>query len=543
MIEETYDSIRKYWRIYLLIIVTVASLGIIFNPMIPGLDVGATDTDTQDGSEPTFIEKYTGIQFSIELGGGTRIRAPLAGVTAEGADIGEQDRVDLEQNIADDFDRVESTDVSIRFPEDEDTEPAGNSSVEITVEDIQIDDFEDSLDNNDVQYDSVREGVTEQTRQQAVRVLQTRIDAAGLSGGDVREVELQDGTQLILVEVPDLDREEAIELITRRGEVRIDAYYFNESQDQYVNRTGVLTQQDFRTIGSPSQGDDVNPPHVPVTVEPEAAERFQNDAVDTGVAQVGGSTCQYDTAPQETQPCLLTVVDGNVVYSAGMSPDLSQSMRSGEWSTSPDFILQTDSFSEAQDLSVNLQSGGLPAPMNIDEGEVSFVAPQQGEEFRFIALIVGILATLAVATSVSLRYGKPKIAGPMLLTAFAEVIILLAIAVVLSYPVDIAVIAGLVAVIGTGVDDLIIIADRIMGGSNPASSERIFDRRFKVALWIIMSAAGTTILALGPLAVLELRELQGFAIFTIIGVIAGVLITRPAYGDMLRFLYTDKRGN
>jgi preprotein translocase subunit SecD len=45
---------------------------------------------------------------------------------------------------------------------------------------------------------------------------------------------------------------------------------------------------------------------------------------------------------------------------------------------------------------------------------------------------------------------------------------------------------------------------------------------------------------MSPLAVLSLGDLQGFAIVTIVGVLIGVLVTRPAYGDILRSLLTDK---
>jgi preprotein translocase subunit SecD len=46
---------------------------------------------------------------------------------------------------------------------------------------------------------------------------------------------------------------------------------------------------------------------------------------------------------------------------------------------------------------------------------------------------------------------------------------------------------------------------------------------------------------MSPLAILSLGDLQGFAIFTILGVVAGVLLTRPAYGDILRNLTTENR--
>jgi preprotein translocase subunit SecD len=51
---------------------------------------------------------------------------------------------------------------------------------------------------------------------------------------------------------------------------------------------------------------------------------------------------------------------------------------------------------------------------------------------------------------------------------------------------------------------------------------------------VIGAAAATTIIAMSPLAVLSLGDLQGFAIVTIVGVLLGVLVTRPAYGDILR---------
>jgi preprotein translocase subunit SecD len=72
------------------------------------------------------------------------------------------------------------------------------------------------------------------------------------------------------------------------------------------------------------------------------------------------------------------------------------------------------------------------------------------------------------------------------------------------------------------------------------SSHRVFQSRFRKALWVIGAAAATTIIAMSPLAVLSLGDLRGFAIITILGVLIGVLLTRPAYGDILRRLLTDE---
>jgi preprotein translocase subunit SecD len=144
-----------------------------------------------------------------------------------------------------------------------------------------------------------------------------------------------------------------------------------------------------------------------------------------------------------------------------------------------------------------------------------------------------------MAGVVFLRYGKPEVAIPMVFTALSEVAILLGFASATGLALDLSHIAGFIAVIGTGVDDLVIIADEVM--TEQVSSSRVFQSRFRKALWVIGAAAVTTIIAMSPLAVLSLGDLRGFALITILGVLIGVLITRPAYGDILRRLLTDNR--
>ncbi|MFC6726156.1 MMPL family transporter, partial [Halobium palmae] len=192
---------------------------------------------------------------------------------------------------------------------------------------------------------------------------------------------------------------------------------------------------------------------------------------------------------------------------------------------------------------INLRAGALPAKLDLGpggEGTSSYVSPAQGQSFKVDALITGIVAVLAVSVVVFFRYGKPEVAAPMIVTALSEVVVLLGFAAVIGYPIDLAVIAGFIAVIGTGVDDLIIIADEVMSEGD-VNSRRVFRSRFRKAFWVIGAAAATTIIAMSPLAVLSLGDLQGFAIFTILGVLVGVLLTRPAYGDILRSLLTTDR--
>jgi preprotein translocase subunit SecD len=62
----------------------------------------------------------------------------------------------------------------------------------------------------------------------------------------------------------------------------------------------------------------------------------------------------------------------------------------------------------------------------------------------------------------------------------------------------------------------------------------VISTRISRAFFIIFTAAATTIIAMTPLAYVGLGRLRGFAIVTIIGVLSGVIITRPAYGRIVR---------
>jgi preprotein translocase subunit SecD len=517
-------AIRENWRILLLILVLVGSLFALFSPTMAQEGGDAPGLDTSGA---------TNLQYGLQLSGGTRIRAPLVGVTATEVDFGGTQVPQVEQDVAGQLDNVTVADVIVRPT----TETSG--TVEVTVDGVTPQQLGSALDAAGYGYAETREGVTEQTRAQTVDILSNKINEAGLSGGTVQQIQTPTGGNFILIEVPDANRQRVVELVNQRGTVRVDAYY--PTDDGYDQET-VLEQDDFQSIGNAQQGGEGQLPNVPVVVREDVAPDFQQRMVQTGVASQGGSRCSYRTSPNSTDACLLLIVDGQVVNSFGMSPGLASSMQTGEWAQDPRFILQTQNFSEARQVAINLRAGALPAQLDIGpngEGTSSFIAPSQGQQFRIDSLLTGIIAVFAVAGVVFVRYGEVEVALPMVVTALSEVVILLGFAAGIGYPLDLSVIAGFIAVIGTGVDDLIIIADEVMAEGD-VNSRRVFQSRFKKAFWVIGAAAATTIIAMSPLAVLSLGDLQGFAIFTILGVVVGVLLTRPAYGDILRLLLTRK---
>jgi preprotein translocase subunit SecD len=517
-------NLRDNWRIVLLVLFLVVSLFALF---VPG-GVVSDGEDADGDAEAAFEAGISNLRFGLELSGGTRIRAPLVGLTASEVNVTTDNKVDIERTVADELD-VSVTDVTARQQ---------TRTVEVFVENITEDEFAAALQQAGVSIttDRIEQGVTDRTRDAAVDVIRSKVTEAGFSGGRVQQVTTSTGDHFIVIEMPNANRTQVENLVDERGVVEVVAQFPDENGSDYHNET-VLERDDFASIGTATQGQRTGP-HVPITLTGESGQQFQSRMVEYGFTGEGVSSCHG--VPEGQKHCLHTVVDGEVVYSADMGSRLASSMQDGTFAENPTFIMRTTNMSEARSLMIHLRAGALPAPLDLDDrGTSYFLSPSQAEEFKLYSLITGLIAALTVAGTVFFRYGDSRVAAPMFLTAISEVLILLGFAAAVALPLDLSHIAGFIAVIGTGVDDLIIIADEVMAEGS-VNSDRVFRSRFRKAFWVIGAAAATTIIAMSPLAVLSLGDLQGFAIITILGVLVGVLVTRPAYGDVLRALMTDK---
>ncbi len=165
------------------------------------------------------------------------------------------------------------------------------------------------------------------------------------------------------------------------------------------------------------------------------------------------------------------------------------------------------------------------------------VAAERGVQTQYLVLLAGILALVAVGVVVFYRYREPSIVLPMVFVNASEIIILLGIARFIQQ-LDLATIAGLIAVLGTGIDQLVIITDEVLHeGRVPSPS--LYKKRLTRALGIIVASAATVVIAMMPLALMSLSTLRGFAIITILGVLIGVTITRPAYGRIIMEILSE----
>ncbi|MFC6717150.1 preprotein translocase subunit SecD [Natrialbaceae archaeon GCM10025810] len=517
-------AVRSHWRLGLLVLFVLGSITALF---VPG-GIVADDSVAGDSED-----SMTNLQFGLGLDGGTQLKAPVVGMTAENLDLEQDEGDELESDLRESLD-LEAADVMVRYHDD------GSATVEVFSDDVSEGEFQRALEDagQDVDDDDIDNEVTDETRNEVLETVQDKINEAGLEGGTAYEAEGLD-RHYIVVEVPGMTSQELEDLLSDRGVVEVVAHHPSDDDDGNQTNETVLTQENIDTVSPPEYNEEQGH-YVSVTVSSDHADEFEGSLRDAGFGQ-NPMACEGEESLGESgQYCLMTVVDDEVIDARGINTDLATSIEEGSWSRDPSYVMPAEDQDEAQSLSINLRAGSLRAPLDFDDSQSRTIQPALAEQFKTYSLFIGLLSVVTVSGVVYLRYSDVRVAAPMILTALAEVIILLGFAAVIRMPIDLSHVAGFIAVVGTGVDDLVIIADEVMDEGD-VNSQRVFSSRFRKAFWVIGAAAATTIVALSPLAVLSLGDLQGFAIITILGVLIGVFITRPAYGDILRRLLTGEK--
>lgn len=183
-----------------------------------------------------------------------------------------------------------------------------------------------------------------------------------------------------------------------------------------------------------------------------------------------------------------------------------------------------------------LRSGALPGAVEIMQ--IDTISPTLGEGFLRAVFFAGMLSAGGVALVVFARYRKIQLVLPMLIVSLSEVIIILGASVVIGWTIDLAALAGIIATVGTGIDSQIIMIDQSLRKEERATTLR---EKLKHAFFIIFGSAGVMIAAMLPLLTLGFGLLRGFAITTMIGVLAGILLARPAFGVIIEKLVGESR--
>ncbi|MDO5847307.1 MAG: preprotein translocase subunit SecD [Methanocorpusculum sp.] len=363
-------------------------------------------------------------------------------------------------------------------------------------------------------------GVGSETADSVKRTLESKVNSLGTNDVKVNILTGLGGVaQYVRIEMAGVDMKQAQEIVGKQGLFEIRIQTAGDQTEHVLYGDSVIAVQNPTKTTSGVWG-------VGFSLDNNGAQLFRQACIDTGAT---------------TNPSAHNInmyLDGEEVYSAPLSPDLASSIsQSPVNSLSASTGTGDQGYEKAKELEVHLRAGALPVEVKIaGSGSTSAVL---GDYFKVICIVAALAALAAVALMVYLRYREPLLVIPMVLTNMTEIVILLGVAVFIQQ-LDLAAIAALIAVLGTGIDQLIILTDEVIHeGLVPAKA--LYMKRLKRALIIIITSAATVIIAMFPLIIMDLSTLKGFAIINILGILIGVIITRPAYGKIVMEIMANKK--
>ncbi len=380
------------------------------------------------------------------------------------------------------------------------------------------------------------EKITKNDMENLIAVMKERLNVYGLSDLIIREAGDLSGNQYILVEIAGATEEEVRNLLAKQGkfEAKIgNGTTFKGGNDiTYVCRSADCAGID-PLQGCGSSGDQwFCRFRFSISLSPQAAQRQADLTKDLQIVT--------EDKQQYLSEKLTLFLDDKQVDELRIGAELKGKAETNiQISGSGIGISQQEAAINALQNMKRLQTilitGSLPFKLNIVKTDT--ISPVLGEEFVRNALFIGLLAVLTVSVIVFIRYRKWQVSIPMVITLISEVIILLGVAALIGWNLDLAAIAGIIIAVGTGVDHKILITDETLKGE----IRKIFNwkERIKGAFFIIMGAYLTTSFAMIPLIFAGAGLLKGFAIITIIGVSIGVFITRPAYANIIEILLRE----
>ncbi len=382
-----------------------------------------------------------------------------------------------------------------------------------------------------------QEQVSVEDLDSTVDTLKERLNVYGLSDVTVRSASDLSGDKFILVEIAGVTEEEVRDLLAKQGkfEAKIDneTVFFGGKKDiTYVCRSAQCSGIDPRKgCFQVSEGYACGF-FFSISLSPEAAER--QASLTNKLSVVTGEGGQNYLSKD-----LILFLDDKEVDTLRIGSELkgratSEIQISGSGTGKTQQQALSSSLENMKRLQTIIITGSLPTKLDIVKMDT--ISPSLGKEFLSNVLFVGFLAILAVSIVVFLRYRRAQVVIPLVLTIISEIILVLGFAALVGWNLDLAAIAGIIIVIGTAVDHLVVITDETVRGEVAATDWKV---RIKNALFIIMGAYLTAVASMIPLWFAGAGMLKGFAFTTIVGISFGVLIARPAYAAVCEILLKE----
>ena len=374
--------------------------------------------------------------------------------------------------------------------------------------------------------------ITDKQVSDLINVMENRLNVFGLSDLKIRQANDLEGKKFVLIEIAGVGREEVEELIGKQGrfEAKIgEDLVFNGGEKDVV----FVCRDDGSCSGikgcfPETQGYSCQF-QFQITLSNEAASRQANVTKNLEI--------NFTETGDYLEKNLDLYLDDKLVDSLRIGSDLKGREATSIVISGPGFgdteeAAVDDALKNMNQLQTILITGSLP--LDIEIVKLDSISPVLGQGFIKNFILIVTLAIITVTSILILRYKKLKIVIPVLITILSEILITLGVAAFIKWNLDIVSLAGIIAAVGTGVDDQIIMIDEILRGKTEYTS---WKEKIKRAFFIIMAAYATTVAAMIPLIWAGAGLVRGFAVLTIIGVTIGVFITRPAFAAVSEKLF------
>ena len=365
------------------------------------------------------------------------------------------------------------------------------------------------------------------------KILSNRLDIYGLSDIRIRPAKDLSGNIFILAEIAGATKEEVKSLIAQQGKfeakVGNDTVFEGGKKDiTFVCRgdggcSGIVPPCRQTSEGSSCTFE------FQIRLSPDAAKKHALITRDIPVSLDG-----------YLEKDLELFLDNELVDKLRISSSLKGQEATSIAISGPGFgqdqeSAYQDALKKMDKLQTVLITGSLPQKLEIIK--LDSISPLLGEEFTKNIILTTFFAFLGVLTIMYIRYRKLKIVLPILLTMLSEIIIILGFAALIQWNLDLVSIAGIIVAVGTGVDAQIVIVDETLKKGQKYLN---WKTKIKNAFFIIFSAFATTTVAMLPLWYAGAGLVRGLAFTTIVGITAGVFITRPAFGKIMEKLLEEE---
>ncbi len=352
-------------------------------------------------------------------------------------------------------------------------------------------------------------------------ILQTRLNTFGLSGISVSVIQTLSQGSYILVSLPNVGESQALSLIQNQG-----IFYATIGNDTVLNSTnkseGILTV--CLTSSCPYGGETL-----PTLSSGTYQFNFGIQLTKQAATNFADATRNLSVSGAYLTEPIVLYLNGKQISSLSISSDLKgQAEQTITISGSASSYQQA--LTQMKTLQSVFESGSLPTPIKIIS--IQSVSSTTGSQFINEIYILLFAAFIAVAIVVFLRYRDYRVSSLILGTSVAEIVIVIGLAALIHWTLDIPSIAGIIASIGISVDDQIIISDEIIRGAAQVEYAAV-KKRVKRAFFIIFVSFFSFAAIMFPLLFSTASLFTGFALTTILASLIGVLITRPAYAEII----------